>query len=48
MDFQRLNEFLKKKKNWKFQAVTRGSTGLAGTECVTNVALWIQKEAPVL
>jgi hypothetical protein len=36
MNFQRLNEFLKKKKNWKIQAVTRGSIRLARTECVTD------------
>jgi hypothetical protein len=36
MNFQRLNEFLKKKKNWKVQEVTRGSIRLARTECVTD------------
>jgi hypothetical protein len=36
MIFQRLNDFLEKKKKRKNLVVTRGSIRLARTECVTD------------
>jgi hypothetical protein len=39
MNFQRLNEFLKKKKDWKNLAATRGSFLLAVWFLVTD--MWV-------
>ena len=36
MNFLSLNHFLKKKKNWKIQGLTRGSMGLGAENIVTN------------